>query len=64
MNSPFLSICIPSYNRPGELIKDVLENAGFSNVTRCGYQKGETPDADILDIYPDVSLIVEAVRGK
>lgn len=47
-----------------ELIKDVLEKAGFSNVTRCEYQKGETPDIQMLDVYPEVSLFVEAVRGK
>jgi len=47
-----------------ELIKEVLEQAGFSNVTRCEYQRGETPDIKVLDVYPDVSLFVEAVRGK
>ncbi|MBF0414785.1 MAG: methyltransferase domain-containing protein [Magnetococcales bacterium] len=46
-----------------ELIKDALERAGFSGVTHCDYQVGKTPDIDILDIYPDESLFVEAVRG-
>ena len=45
-----------------ELIKDALEEAGFSNVTRCEYQQGKTPDILKLDVYPAVSLFVEAVR--
>jgi len=47
-----------------ELIKEALEQAGFSNVTRCEYQQGKTPDIKVLDVYPDVSLFVEAVRGN
>jgi SAM-dependent methyltransferase len=47
-----------------DLIKTVLEQAGFSDVTRCGYQKGKTPDVEILDVYPDVSLYVEAMRRE
>ena len=47
-----------------ELIKEALEQAGFSNVTRCEYQQGKTPDVKVLDVYPEVSLFVEAVRGK
>jgi SAM-dependent methyltransferase len=45
-----------------DLIKTALEGAGFSGVSRCNYQQGKTPDVDILDIYPDVSLFVEATR--
>jgi predicted SAM-dependent methyltransferase len=47
-----------------DLIKAILEEAGFSNVTRCEYQQGKTPDIEILDVYPDVSLFVEAIRGE
>ena len=47
-----------------ELIKVALERAGFSKVMRCEYQQGMTPDIKILDIYPEVSLFVEAVRGQ
>jgi len=47
-----------------ELIKAVLERAGFSNVTRCEYQQGITPDIKMLDIYPEESLFVEATKGK
>lgn len=47
-----------------DLLKTALEQAGFSNITRCEYRKGKTPEAEILDVYPDVSLFVEAVRGE
>lgn len=47
-----------------ELIKEALEHAGFSNVIRCEYRQGKTPDLKVLDVYPDVSLFVEAVRGN
>jgi SAM-dependent methyltransferase len=47
-----------------DLIKTALEQAGFSGVTRCEYQRGATPDIELLDIYPEVSLFVEAVRGE
>ena len=45
-----------------DLIKATLEEAGFSNVTRCEYRAGKTPDIAILDVYPDVSLFVESTR--
>lgn len=47
-----------------ELIKVALEQAGFSNVTRFEYQQGQMPDIKVLDVYPEVSLFVEAVRGE
>ena len=46
-----------------EMIKDALEHAGFSHVKRCEYQLGITPDIEMLDVYPEVSLYVEAIRG-
>lgn len=46
-----------------EMIKTALEEAGFSEVVRCEYQQGKTPDIESLDIYPDVSLFVEATRN-
>jgi SAM-dependent methyltransferase len=44
------------------LIKTALEQAGFSGVTRCEYRQSKIPDAEVLDVYPDVSLFVEATR--
>jgi predicted SAM-dependent methyltransferase len=45
-----------------DLIKVALEKAGFTKVTRCEYRKGKTPNIKILDLYPRVSLFVEAVK--
>ena len=45
-----------------DLLKTVLEQAGFSEIMRCEYRKGKTPDIETLDVYPDVSLFVEATR--
>jgi len=45
-----------------DLIKTALEQAGFSDVTRCEYRQGKTSDVEILDVYPEVSLFVEATR--
>ena len=47
-----------------DLIKATLEKAGFSQISRCEYRAGKTPDIEILDVYPDVSLFVEAIRGE
>ena len=47
-----------------DLIKGALEQAGFSEITRCEYRKGKTPYIEILDTYPDVSLFVEAMRSE
>lgn len=45
-----------------DLIKAALEQAGFSDVTRCEYCQGKTPDVEMLDVYPDISLFVEATK--
>lgn len=45
-----------------DMIKEILEQIGFSNITRCSYQKGKCPDIINLDIYPEFSLFVEAEK--
>lgn len=45
-----------------DLIKTALEQAGFSGVMRCECRQGKTPDVEMLDVYPEVSLFVEAAR--
>ena len=45
------------------MIKKALEQAGFTNVIRCEYQQGKSPDIKDLDVYPEVSLFVEAERS-
>lgn len=45
-----------------ELLKALLEKIGFSQVVRCAYQEGRTPDIKLLDNRPEDSLFVEAVK--
>jgi predicted SAM-dependent methyltransferase len=45
-----------------ELLKDLLEKIGFSQVVRCEYQQGRTPDLDKLDNRPEETLFVEAAK--
>lgn len=47
-----------------DLIRESLEGSGFVNIVRCEYQMGRTPDIDVLDVYPEMSLFVEAEKGK
>lgn len=45
-----------------ELMKEMLEQAGFTNVERMSYRQGQVPDIDVLDNRPEESLYVEAVK--
>ncbi len=45
-----------------ELLKALLEKIGFSQIVRCAYQEGRTPDIKLLDNRPEDSLFVEAVK--
>lgn len=45
-----------------ELLKLLLEEAGFSQVVRCAYQEGQTPDLQLLDNRPEETLFVEATK--
>ena len=45
-----------------EMLAAVLRGIGFAEVRRCEYQKGATPDLDVLDNRPEYSLYVEATR--
>lgn len=42
------------------LLKNVLEQVGFVDVTQCAYRKGRTPDIEILDNRPEETLFIEA----
>ncbi len=44
-------------------LKSLLEKIGFTQIERCAYQEGKTPDIDVLDNRPEDSLIAEAVKG-
>jgi hypothetical protein len=43
-------------------LRKLLEQSGFQQVTKFGFQQGNCPDIAILDSYPSTSLYVEAVR--
>lgn len=45
-----------------ELLKLLLEKIGFSQVVRCSYQEGQTPDLKLLDNRPEETLFVEAIK--
>ena len=45
-----------------ELMKRYLLEAGFSEVVRCAFQEGQTPDIKVLDNHPGYSLFVEATK--
>ncbi len=43
-----------------ELLGKLLESAGFKDIKRCSYRKGDTPDLAVLDNRPEDTLFVEA----
>jgi predicted SAM-dependent methyltransferase len=43
-----------------ELLKDLLEKAGFVEIQRCGFRQGNMRDVTILDNRPMETLFVEA----
>lgn len=45
-----------------DLLRHVLEEAGFTNIERCSYREGKTPDIDVLDNRPGETLYVEAIK--
>ena len=45
-----------------EILRSLLTDAGFTQVTHCQYRQGKTPDIDFLDSRPQSSLFVEAVK--
>ena len=45
------------------LLKALLEKIGYSQVVRCTYQQGATPDIKLLDNRPEDSLFIEAVKS-
>lgn len=47
------------YNYNFQSLKNALEGAGFKNVEKREYKKGDCPNIDFLDVYPEESLYVE-----
>jgi predicted SAM-dependent methyltransferase len=50
------------YNYTFASLKNKLEEIGFTSVVKQSHKKGECPDIEYLDIYPDHSLYVEAKK--
>jgi SAM-dependent methyltransferase len=50
------------YNYTFGSLKTKLEKIGFKDVVGRSHQKGECPDIEYLDVYPDHSLYVEAKK--
>ena len=45
-----------------ESLSKLLEDVGFIDIRRCGFQTGRAPSLEILDNRPEDSLYVEAMR--
>ncbi len=45
-----------------ELLKQALESVGFSEIVRCDYRTGKTPDIEKLDNREEETLFIEAVK--
>jgi SAM-dependent methyltransferase len=43
-------------------LKKLLEDSGFSLVERFDYGKGRVPDLEVLDVFPEMTLYVEAKK--
>ncbi|MBI4993482.1 methyltransferase domain-containing protein [Candidatus Wolfebacteria bacterium] len=50
------------YNYNFQTLKKLLEEINFSQIKKQSYQKGECPDINFLDVYPDHSLYIEAKK--
>lgn len=45
-----------------DLLRQLLEEAGFTQIQRCLYRQGKTPDIEVLDKSPEDTLYVEASK--
>lgn len=45
-----------------ELLQEYLGAIGFTDIKKCEFGKGDVPDSDKLDVYPEISLYVEATK--
>jgi predicted SAM-dependent methyltransferase len=46
-----------------DLLHRFLEEAGFTDIERCMYRHGKTPDIDLLDNRPEETMYVEAGKS-
>ena len=45
-----------------EMMKDILEKNKFVEINRCDYQQGKAPDLEHLDVRPDETFYIEALK--
>jgi predicted SAM-dependent methyltransferase len=50
------------YQYDFSLLRALLSETGFGDITRCAFREGRTPDLERLDRLPEQSLFVEARR--
>ena len=43
-------------------LEGILKNAGFGKIRKLNYREGKVPDLDKLDVFPEISLYVEAEK--
>jgi len=47
-----------------DLMKRFLVESGFSDVQHMTYKQRKMPDVEIFDVYPEVTLYVEAIKNN
>jgi hypothetical protein len=45
-----------------ESLKNLLQKLGFKTVVRRNFREGRVPDLDYLDVFPEMSLYIEAEK--
>lgn len=45
-----------------ESLTDLLKKSGFRTVEKMNFREGRVPDLDVLDIFPEISLYLEAIK--
>jgi predicted SAM-dependent methyltransferase len=45
-----------------DLLRQLLEEAGFANIKRCSYRESRIPDINVLDNRPEETLYMEATK--
>jgi predicted SAM-dependent methyltransferase len=45
-----------------ESLANLLRKSGFEIIEKMSFRKGRVPDLDILDIFPEISLYIEAIK--
>ncbi len=63
-STPRHSLSSRRYQYDFEMLRMMLQAAGYDNIRRCRFGVGRTPDLDRLDNRPDQTLFVEAEKPR